>query len=76
MINKTVAATKAASIKTTLDELESAVAALPESSEKDAVAYQVQRLHAKLNGAAHKLADFFDEDVSTFSGGTDKPEED
>jgi hypothetical protein len=75
MISKTVARTKAASVRTTLDALHDAVEALAESPEKAAVETELQRLHAKLNGAAHRLAEFFDDDVETFSGGTDKPEE-
>ena len=74
-MNKTTAVTKAASIKTTLTDLEDAVDALSDSPEKSAVQEQVQRLHAKLNGLAHRAADHFGDTVETFSGGTDKPEE-
>lgn len=76
MINKTQARIKAASIKETLSELEYEVDALPDSQAKTNVQAQVTRLHAKLNGAAHKLAEFFDDDVQVFSGGTDKPRSD
>lgn len=75
MISKQFAQTKAASIKTTLDDLEEAVEALPTGEAKANVEAQVARLHRKLHHAARRLADFFGDDVETFSGGTDKPDE-
>lgn len=74
MISKTYAVKAAASIKRTIDRLEAAVADLPAGLAKEAVEAEVLRLHAKLNGVAHKLAEVFDDsDVGVFSGGTGKP---
>lgn len=68
-MNKAFAVSKAAAIKVTMNELETAIDAGDLASAKTASA----RLHAKLNGLAHKAADFFGGTVSEFSGGTDKP---
>lgn len=75
MISKSQARTKAASIKATLTDLEAAIDALPASAEKTAVVLSSERLHRKLNHAARRMADFFDDSIETFSGGTDKPDE-
>jgi hypothetical protein len=76
MMSKSTVRAKAASIKASLDELEQAHAALPDSPETAAAKAAAARLHAKLNGAARRLAEIFEVDIETFSGGTDKPEED
>lgn len=76
MISKTQARTKAASVKATLDELEARISALPETQEKADLQSTAERLHRKLNGLARRAAEIFETDVETFSGGTDKPDED
>lgn len=73
MLTKTFAVDRAASIKRTLDRLETAQAALPDSAEKAAVLEQTARLHAKLNRTAKDLAEIFGDTAETFSGGTGKP---
>jgi hypothetical protein len=64
--------TKAESIKLSVAEVETALDVGDIVTARTAFA----RLHAKLNGLAHRAADHFGGDVQTFSGGTDKPEED
>ena len=76
MISKTRARTKAASLKASVDEVHAALDALPDGQEKNAANAAFDRLHAKLNGAAKLLADIFEDDIQTFSGGTDRPQED
>jgi hypothetical protein len=73
MFTKTFVRTKAASIKTSVDAVHAAFDALPAGAEKDALGAELERLHAKLNGAAQRAAEIFEDDVETFSGGTDKP---
>jgi len=70
-MNRATAVTKAASIKTSVDAVEAAF----QASDFETAAAEFARLHAKLNGLAHRAADFFGGEVSEFSGGTDKPEE-
>lgn len=70
MLSKSLVATKAASIKTSVDAVEAAFAV----GDLNTAKAEFERLHAKLNGAAHKAAEFFGEpDVEVFSGGTGKP---
>lgn len=73
MFTKTFVATKAASIKTSVDEVHGAIQALPDGPEKDELVAKFDRLHAKLNGAASKIAEVYETDISVFSGGTGKP---
>lgn len=75
MITKSQARTKAASIKHTVDELHEAIDNLPAGPEKDVVVDFADRLHRKLNGAARRIAEVFEEDISVFSGGNDRPDE-
>jgi len=75
MISKTAARTKAASIRVSLDAVHASLEDIPAGPEREAAILEMGRLHAKLNGVAHKLAEIFEDDVETFSGGTDKPEE-
>jgi hypothetical protein len=75
VISKRKAKAKAASIKATIDNLHAAVEELPPSDGKVEVVTELDRLHRKLNGLARLAADFFDDEIETFSGGTDKPEE-
>lgn len=75
MMSKSVVRTKAASVKVSVDEVHAAIDALPDGAGKDLVAEKFQRLHAKLNGAARRLSELFEEPIETFSGGTDRPEE-
>lgn len=75
MITKTQARVKAASIKTSIDELHHAVEGLPPGEGTEAVDAALNRLHRKLNGAARRLAEIFEEPIQTFSGGDDRPDE-
>lgn len=75
MISKTQARTKAASIKASVDDVHTAIAALPPGLERDAVEVAFDRLHRKLNGAARRISEVFEEPIETFSGGTDRPDE-
>jgi hypothetical protein len=75
MALRDVVITKAASIRASVNEVEAAIASLLDSAEKAVVDEAFKRLHAKLNGLAHRAAEHFGGDVSTFSGGTDKPDE-
>jgi N-dimethylarginine dimethylaminohydrolase len=75
MFTKSLARTKAASIKATVDEHHANLEALPEGSEKIAAIASFDRLHRKLNGAARRVAEVFEEPIETFSGGTDRPDE-
>ena len=70
MLSKSLVATKAASIKTSVDAVEAALSV----GDLETAKTEFDRLHAKLNGVAHKVAEFFGEgDVGVFSGGTNKP---
>lgn len=75
MLTKSVAKTKALSIRHTLDELHTFVDGLGAADEKARGQELVERMHKKLNGAAHQLAEVYDDTPETFSGGTDKPRE-
>lgn len=77
MISRVKAHAKAASIKTTLVDLEAAIQGLaPETPGKEVLVELSERMHRKLNGLARMAANHFDEPVETFSGGTDKRDED
>lgn len=71
MFSKTFVANKAASIKTSVDAVHAAL----DAGDLETAKTEFDRLHAKLNGAAHRAAEIFDTDVTVFSGGTDRPEE-
>lgn len=70
MLTKSMAVAKAASIKTSVDAVETAFSV----GDFDTAKTEFERLHAKLNGAAIRLAEVYGEaDVRVFSGGTGKP---
>lgn len=75
MINKTQARTKAASIKTSVDAVHAKIEALPDNLARAELEQEFDRLHRKLNGAARRIAEVFEEPISTFSGGDDRPDE-
>lgn len=75
MMSKTLVRAKAASVKVSVDAVHSAIEALPPGPEKDAVADEFDRLHRKLNGAARRISEVFEEPIETFSGGDDRPDE-
>jgi hypothetical protein len=75
MFTKTFVKAKAAGIKSRVDAHHAALDALPEGPEKEAAQASFNNLHLGLNWLARRAADVFDDDVETFSGGTDRPDE-
>lgn len=75
MFTKSFVRTKAAGVKTTVDEVHAALDALPAGPEADAAKAAFDKLHRRLNWVSRKLADIFDDDIETFSGGNDRPDE-
>lgn len=74
MLTKNVAVRLAAGVKRSLDELHTQIDSVSTPDEKARLQAAVDDLHARLNGIAQVLSNFFGEgDVSTFSGGTGKP---
>ncbi len=70
MLTKSMAVAKAAAIKASVDAVETAL----NVGDLDTAKTEFDRLHAKLNGAAIRLAEVYGEaDVGVFSGGTGKP---
>ena len=74
MLTKKVARRRARWIKRAVDLHHAALETLPAGPERDAAEASFAKLHALLNGSAKALAEFFDDDISTFSGGTDRPD--
>lgn len=67
-MNRTTTITKAAAIKTSVDEVDAAL----EADDIDAAKTAFGRLHAKLNGLAIRAAEHFGGTAEEFSGGTGK----
>lgn len=70
-MNRATTIAKAAAIKTSVDEVDTAF----EAGDLAAAKVAFDRLHLRLNGLAHRAAEHFGGDVEEFSGGTDKPPE-
>lgn len=75
MFKKSFVQAKAQGIKGTVDQVHAALNTLPASDEKDAAVAAFDKLHRRLNWVARQLADRYEDDVQTFSGGTDRPDE-
>lgn len=75
MFTKNFVRSKAAGIKTRVDAHHAALDALPDGPEKEAALATFTSLHLGLNWLARKAAEVFDDDIETFSGGDDRPDE-
>lgn len=75
MFTKSFVKAKAAGLKATVQEVHTAINNLPTGPEKDIAQDAFQKLHNRLNWVSRKLAEVYEDDIETFSGGDDRPDE-